>query len=283
MAKCSSAGVRELSTIESVFTPNKGVALSEEDPQEGNGVPARQSAEYVHRRVREAILEAELPPGEIMSQVALAEELGVSRTPLREALRMLQGEGLVEARTNRRVRVAPISPSDLEELYALRVVLEAQALRLAVPRMSQEHIARLEGSIAEMAHFADQRDMRRWLVPHAEYHRQLTRLAGERFEALLSQLFDHAERYRRLHLGHGPSAWATADHREILDAVKLGDGQDAAAAARPPPLADRVRGRRDPRARIRAATLRQVLAELGAQPPRRRDEPKTPGPMVRDQ
>jgi DNA-binding GntR family transcriptional regulator len=248
--------------------------MSEQDPQE-NGVPARQSAEYVYRRVREAILEAELPPGEIMSQVALAEELGVSRTPLREALRMLQAEGLVEARTNRRVRVAPISPSDLEELYSLRVVLEAQALRIAVPRMSQEHIARLEGSIAEMAHFAQQRDMRRWLIPHAEYHRQLTRLAGERFEALLSQLFDHAERYRRLHLGRGPSAWATADHREILDAVKLGEAQTAAAmlAAHLARTAFEVAEILQPGHDL--ATLHQVLAELGAEPPRRIEEPSS--------
>jgi GntR family transcriptional regulator, rspAB operon transcriptional repressor len=246
--------------------------VSEQEPQE-NGVPARQSAEYVHRRVRDAILEAELSPGEIMSQVALAEELGVSRTPLREALRMLQGEGLVEARTNHRVRVAPISPSDLEELYAARVVLEAQALRLAVPRMSQEHMARLEGSIAEMAHFAQQRDMRRWLVPHAEYHRQLTRLAGERFAALLSQLFDHAERYRRLHLGHGPSAWATADHREILDAVKLGDAPTAAAM-----LAQHLSRTAFEVAEILQPghdlpTLRKVLADVGAEPPRRRRAP----------
>jgi DNA-binding GntR family transcriptional regulator len=246
--------------------------MTDQEPQE-NGVPARQSAEYVHRRVREAILEAEIPPGEIMSQVALADELGVSRTPLREALRMLQGEGLVEARANRRVRVAPISPNDLEELYALRVVLEAQALRLAVPRMSQEHIARLEGSIAEMAHFAEQRDMRRWLVPHAEYHRQLIRLAGDRFAALLSQLFDHSERYRRLHLGHGPSAWATADHREILDAVKLGDAQPAAAL-----LAQHLARTAFEVAEILQPgydlpTLRQVLAEVGAEPPRQRDEP----------
>jgi DNA-binding GntR family transcriptional regulator len=250
--------------------------MSEREPQE-NGVPARQSAEYVHRRVREAILEAELPPGQIMSQVALAEELGVSRTPLREALRMLQGEGLVEARTNRRVRVAPISPSDLEELYSVRIVLEAQALRLAVPRMSQEHIARLEGSIAEMAHFAAQRDMRRWLVPHSEYHRQLTRLAGERFEALLSQLFDHAERYRRLHLGHGPSAWATADHREILDAVKLDDAQTAATL-----LAQHLARTAFEVAEILEPgydlpSLHQVLAELGAQPPRRLEEPSGDG------
>jgi DNA-binding GntR family transcriptional regulator len=239
--------------------------MSEPDAQE-NGVPARQSVEHVHRRVREAILEAELPPGQIMSQVALAEELGVSRTPLREALRMLQGEGLVEARANRQVRVTPISPSDLQELYSVRLVVEAQALRIAIPRMSQEHIARLEGSIAEMAHFAQQRDLRRWLVPHAQYHRQLTRLAGERFEALLSQLFDHAERYRRLHLGHGSTAWATADHREILDAIKRDEVQTAAAllaahlARTAFEVAEILRPGYD------LSTLRQVVAELRAEP-----------------
>ncbi|HEY6525637.1 MAG TPA: GntR family transcriptional regulator [Solirubrobacteraceae bacterium] len=242
--------------------------MAELEPQD-NGAPARQSAEYVHRRVRAAILESELPPGETMSQVALADELGVSRTPLREALRMLQGEGLIEAKPNRRVRVTPISVGDLEELYALRVCLEAQALRLSVPRMTSEHIALLEGSIAQMAHYAEQRDMRRWLVPHAEYHRQLTDLAGERFSALLSQLFDHAERYRRLHLGHGPSAWATADHREILDAVKDGDGARAA-----PLLAQHLSRTAFEVAEILQpgrdlATLRQVLEETGAEPPRR--------------
>jgi DNA-binding GntR family transcriptional regulator len=244
--------------------------VNEERPQE-DGAPARQSAEYVHRRVRNAILEAELPPGETMSQVALADELGVSRTPLREALRMLQGEGLIEARPNRRVRVAAMSADDLEQLYAVRISLEAQALRLAVPRMSSEHIGRLEGSIAEMAHFAQQRDMRRWLVPHAEYHRQLTSPAGERFASLLAQLFDHAERYRRLHLGHGPSAWATADHREILDAVEAGDGNVAAAllAQHLSRTAFEVAEILEPGRDL--VTLRQVLADAGTEPPQRLD------------
>jgi DNA-binding GntR family transcriptional regulator len=255
--------------------------VSDQGPQE-NGVPARQSADYVYRRVRRAILDAELPPGETMSQVALADELGVSRTPLREALRMLQGEGLIEARANRRVRVAAMSADDLEELYAVRVALEAQALRIAVPRMTSEHIARLEGSIAEMAHFAQQRDMRRWLVPHAEYHRQLTSLAGERFTVMLTQLFDHAERYRRLHIGAGPSAWATADHRQILDAVKRGDGAGAARllAGHLSHVAFEVAEILEPDREL--ATLRQVLADVDGQPPLRAeaDEPGASSAMA---
>jgi DNA-binding GntR family transcriptional regulator len=187
----------------------------------------RQSSSQVYRRVREAILNANLAPGMVMSQVALAEELGVSRTPLREALRQLQGEGLIEAEPNRRVRVAPITASDVEELYALRVTVEVEALRLSLPRMRSEHIARLQGYLAEMDHYAEVKDYHGWVVPHAAFHAQLTGLAGERFTLLLAQLFDHAERYRRLHIGHGPGAWG-ADHRAILEACKAGDADRSA-------------------------------------------------------
>jgi GntR family transcriptional regulator, rspAB operon transcriptional repressor len=182
-----------------------------------------QNTDDVYARVRNAILDGELAAGAVMSQVALAEELGISRTPLREALRMLQSERLVEAEPNRRVRVAPMSPADLEELCIARVTLEAEAMRLSVHRMTPEDLARLEGYMAEMSHYADAEDYRRWTVPHRNFHRALTAPAGERINDLLGQLFDHAERYRRLHVGHGPTPWATAGHREILDACKAGD------------------------------------------------------------
>lgn len=191
------------------------------------GSDGRQASSHVHARLREAILNTELAPGLVMSQVALADELGVSRTPLREALRLLQGEGLIEAEPNRRVRVAPITASDVEELYALRVTVEAEALRLSMPNLRSEHIARLQGFLAEMDHYAEDKDYAGWTVPHAAFHAQLTGLAGLRFSVLLAQLFDHAERYRRLHIGHGPTAWG-ADHRGILEAVKAGDADRAA-------------------------------------------------------
>jgi DNA-binding GntR family transcriptional regulator len=182
-----------------------------------------QNTDDVYARVREAILDGELAAGAVMSQVALAEELGISRTPLREALRMLQSERLVEAEPNRRVRVAPMSAADLEELCIARIALEAEAMRLSVPRLTPENLARLEGYMAEMAHYAAAKDYRRWTVPHRNFHRALTAPAGERINDLLGQLFDHSERYRRLHIGHGPTPWATAGHREILDACEAGD------------------------------------------------------------
>src|SRR4051794_6480522 len=186
--------------------------------------PARRdNVEQVYKRVREAILTGEISAGTAMSQVALADELGISRTPLREALRMLQSEGLVDAQANRRVTVRPISATDLEELVVMRVALETQAVRLSVPRLIPEDLAALEGRLAEMTHFADAKDYARWQAPHTAFHRGLTAPAGPRVNAQLAQLPDRAERYRRVHIARWAEAWLTAGHREILDACKSGD------------------------------------------------------------
>ncbi len=189
-----------------------------------DGSPSRRdNVEQVYKRVREAIVEGEIEPGTVMSQVALADDLGVSRTPLREALRMLQSEGLVDAQANRRVTVTPISATDLEELVVMRVALETEAIRLSVDRLEPEAVAALEGRLAEMAHFAKAKDYNRWQGPHTAFHRGLTAPAGARVNQLLGQLSDHFERYRRMHIAHSPKAWLTAGHREILDAAKARD------------------------------------------------------------
>jgi DNA-binding GntR family transcriptional regulator len=187
------------------------------------------NSESVYDRVRTAILDGELAPGAVMSQVVVADELGVSRTPLREALRMLQSEGLIEAEPNRRVRVAPLTPRDLEQLCVMRIALEATALRLSIPRMTPEGLGRLEGYMAEMAHHAAADDHGRWAIPHRAFHRALTAEAGERINELLGQLFDHAARYRRQHPGDGASATEPDGHRDILEACKAGERDRGAA------------------------------------------------------
>ena len=162
------------------------------------------------------------------------------------------------------------TPRDLEELCVIRVTLEAEALRLAVPRLSSEDLARLEGYMAEMAHYAKEQDYRRWTMPHRQFHRALTAPAGERINDLLGQLFDHAERYRRLHIGHGPSAWATAGHREILDACKRGD-RDRSASLLAGHLARtglEVSELLDPD--YDPAELRNALVDVGGEIPKKR-------------
>lgn len=184
----------------------------------------------VHGIVRRAIVNGDLQPGVIVSQVQLARELGVSRTPLREALRLLQREGLVEGEPNRRVRVAPISVEDLEELFTLRVVNEAVGIRLTVPTLTASDIAELRGLIEEMDRIAELRDRERWEIPHREFHRRLVRGFGARPARLIEELADHSERYRRAHLESGPRAWTVgpAEHSLIVDACAAGDAQEAA-------------------------------------------------------
>jgi GntR family transcriptional regulator, rspAB operon transcriptional repressor len=232
---------------------------------EDGGQP--QSTEQVYAHVRNAILDGEFVAGSAMSQVSLANELGISRTPLREALRVLQGEGLISSEPGRRVRVAAVTPEDLEELCIIRVTLEAQALRLAVPRLGSEDLARLEGYIGEMSHYAAVKDYRRWVMPHRAFHRQLTAPAGERVNDLLGQLFDHGERYRRLHIGHGPGAWAVAGHRGILDACKSGERERAATLLASHLARTAFEAAELLRPGYENAQLRRTLADIGADAP----------------
>jgi DNA-binding GntR family transcriptional regulator len=201
------------------------------DAADGGGVATDdRGVAAIHRSLRLAILRGDLQPGSLLSQIRLARDLGVSRTPLREALRMLQREGLVRSEPNRQVQVAPLSAADVEELYVARLALEAVAIRLTVPRLRPEEIARMAGDLAEMAHFQSEGDYERWEVSHRIFHHRLVVHAGTRVLALLDELYDHSERYRRLYTTTAPRAWShgAQDHLLIADAVKRGDADSAA-------------------------------------------------------
>ena len=191
----------------------------------GSATAPELSTEVVHDRLREAILRGELDSRMPISQVKLAARLGVSRTPLREALRMLQREGLIDAAPNRRVRVAELSITDLEQVYASRVLVEALAARLTVPRYSTEDLAELKAALSEMNQLQDERDIDAWEAAHRRYHELLRKDAGERIERLARELSDHAERYRRVYMA-APLAWPTAarEHAAIVEACESGDG-----------------------------------------------------------
>jgi DNA-binding GntR family transcriptional regulator len=192
---------------------------------------AAQTIERVHEQLRTAILRGDLGANETISQVKLARDLGISRTPLREVLRMLQREGLVIPQANRRLHIAGVSLADLEQVYAMRLPLEALAIRFSVPQLEIAEIARLEGTMAEMAHFASVEEWDRWESVHREFHSLLTCKCGTRISDHLRDLFDHSSRYRRLYtLARPSSTWSigTVEHRAILDAAKAGDVDRAA-------------------------------------------------------
>lgn len=183
----------------------------------------RLTTKAIHSQLRERILRGAIDPQRPISQVKLSRDLGVSRTPLREALRMLQREGLIESEPNRRVRVPRMSIGELEQLYAMRVVLEALGLRLSFRLLTAEDLRVLEECRVRMERFSG-RDVDAWEEAHRHFHEQFTAYAGPRITQLLRQLSDHTFRYRRAYLTE-PRAWTAAadEHRAILEACRDGD------------------------------------------------------------
>lgn len=181
-----------------------------------------------HDRLRGAILRGDIAPGAATSQVALAKQFGVSRTPLREALRLLEREGLVVSQPNRRVRIAEFSIGDVESVYAMRVAVEAAGIHATVPIMVEEDFAELEGLMAQMDHYIRARDSVRLDGPHSVFHAKFVYGGGQRLAATAAQLFDHAARYR---LAYGKANFDAgyedrrAEHQAMLDAALAGDAR----------------------------------------------------------
>jgi DNA-binding GntR family transcriptional regulator len=166
-----------------------------------------------------------------MPQLELASELGVGRTPLREALRLVQHEGLVVLQPNRRVQIAPLSIEDAEELYLARIALESMAVHVTVPTFGHEDIAELEGLMAQMDHLASAAGVS-VTTPHNAFHARFVAGAGSRPAQLIEELADQAGRYRRVYGGSLPERWPQrqAEHRAILEAAKAGDSAGVAEA-----------------------------------------------------
>lgn len=192
------------------------------------GRDAGQSFVGVHAQLRSAILTGQIPAGATTSQAALAEQFGVGRTPLREALRMLQREGLVISEPNHRVRIAELSGEDAEELYIMRIALETVAIRITVPALTPTDLAELEGFMAQMAHYAKTRDTGGYRIPHRQFHHRLVYAAGHRVSGEIDALFDHSERYRHQFGALGSWSKRAEEHRAILDAAADGDANAAA-------------------------------------------------------
>ncbi len=196
----------------------------------GHRVGVRENTLVIHEAIREEILTGTLAPDTWISQVQLAKRFGVSRGPVREALRLLEREGLIEAAVNQRARVTAISVADLEQLYAARIVQEGLGITATVPLLSQADIDVLRALTAEMDRLAGA-DLAAWESVHRRFHYELVKHAGARLRRMLEQFYDHSERYRRIYITGDPRAWSVgaAEHREIVDACARRDGPAAAA------------------------------------------------------
>jgi DNA-binding GntR family transcriptional regulator len=179
----------------------------------------------VHARVREAIINLRLAPGQRISQLELARQLRVSRTPLREALRLLEREGLIAPSTpHGLVVITPLSMDDLEDLYSLRVVGESLAIWLTVPTLNADAIRELSNELR----LIDKGAAGQVRPAHRRFHEGLRAGAGDRLRRELGQLFEHAERYQLALIQRKRQMRPQKEHRAILRACREGDRKRAA-------------------------------------------------------
>lgn len=183
--------------------------------------------------VRQSIIDGRLSPGETVSISDLATDLGVSHSPVREALQRLSGQGLVELRPARTAIVAPLSLDDLEDIYRLCKLNEVDAARRACPGLTDEDIAELEAQLEVIKVMTpDSEDF--WRA-HDAFHLALLRpVASRRLERLVTQLWEARTRYVRVdNAAGGPNEVLRAAgdrHAQLLDIARTRDG-DAMGAA----------------------------------------------------
>jgi DNA-binding GntR family transcriptional regulator len=187
----------------------------------------RDATAIAYLTIRQDILAGRAAPGSYLNQVHLARELAISRGPLREALRRLENEGLVVSEKNRRSRVAELSASDAEQLYALRCVNERLAIELSVPLLTDSDLKEMAGAWAAM-HASDKVDEDAWGAAHESLHAIALRRAPSRIYGVVHELREHAGRYiRLLHLRDAHPLAAT-EHEQLLAACQDGDAGRAA-------------------------------------------------------
>lgn len=181
--------------------------------------------------IRASILAGELRPGEIHSATALAQRLGVSPTPVREAMLDLANGGLVEPVRNRGFRVLTPDERDLDEISELRVMLEPLAMRAVVERATDEQLTDMESVVATIEERAESADVAGFLVADRAFHLGLLELLGNRrLVRLVAQLRDQTRLIGIAELAREGNLTASArEHRDILAALLARDA-DAAEA-----------------------------------------------------
>jgi DNA-binding GntR family transcriptional regulator len=153
--------------------------------------------ELAYTSVRHAILSGQFRPGDVLREQNLAGKLGVSKTPVREALRELEREGLATSTPHRGVVVVGLSPAAVREIYEMRGALEPLAASLAADRLTEEGAARVRDDLRQMAGAAEARDHEALRLLNVRFHTTLYELCGNaRLRRTLLDLQDHVETIR---------------------------------------------------------------------------------------
>jgi DNA-binding GntR family transcriptional regulator len=187
----------------------------------------------VYSILKERILEFELKPGERIQEAQLSENLGVSRTPIREALNKLEQEGFIKAFPNRGYFISDISDQEVEELYEVREVLESLAVRMAIKKGSQRDWTTLEEIIshADRGKAVRKTKDQRFEIGR-RFHGEIARISGNAtLQQMLSVIFEKIHRVRWVDIFLIDRAdESLKEHIEILNQLKRGNAKEAIAA-----------------------------------------------------
>lgn len=189
--------------------------------------------DVVFDTLREAIINGILRPGERLMEIQLAEELGVSRTPVREAIRKLEREGFVVMVPRKGAFVAGISLKDIADVFEVRAALEALTAGLAAERITDEELEELERILVRKAEIIEESDVERFLESDTTFHDTLYRASrNQRLIQILNNLQDEIQRFRAVSLAYpGRLRKTLEEHRKIVEAVAERDVERAQAMA----------------------------------------------------
>lgn len=185
--------------------------------------------------LRSMIFSGDLPAGSDHLESELAVQLGMSRTPVREAALRLESQGLVQMRPRKGVRILPISPSDMREIYDVLTELESFAARRAAERgLSDTDLASLAQSIDDMDSALAQTALEDWAEADDRFHQELVQLGGNaRVCAIVDLMNDQVRRARAVTLFMRPIPnQSNEDHRRVFEAIRRGDADEAAGTHR---------------------------------------------------
>ena len=191
-------------------------------------------SESLRESIEEEVATGKLRPGTHLDEIELAHRFGVSRTPIREALSLLAGEGLIEIRPRRGAVVAQVTPHRLVEMFEVMAEMEAMCARLAARRMTESDLQALEAAHGKCREASQGRDPDAYFYANEQFHKALYAASHNAFlsEQALS-LLRKVRPYRRLQLRvRNRVQRSFEEHQAILDAIREGDGDKAMAATR---------------------------------------------------
>lgn len=189
--------------------------------------------EVVCETLREAIRTGVLKPGERLMEIQLAEELGVSRTPVREAIRKLELEGYVIMMPRRGTYVANLSIRDVNEVFEIRISLDSLASGLAAERITEEELDRLKRLLALIGEYIEENNMDKIVETDTEFHDLLYQASrNTRLVGIIFNLREQLTRFRTTSMAYpGRLTETLEEHRRIVEAIAEGNVMEAQKAA----------------------------------------------------